>query len=82
MQDINTSLHVPVTMSMNQFVSVTLSRKQSKPTKAIMKLKWEKVDKDKFQTILINFLNSERFETLSVEEKVETVIGRTVVSRS
>ena len=73
MQDINTSSHVPVTMSLNQFVSVTLSRKQSKPTKAVMKLKWEKVDKDKFQTTLINSLNSERFETLSVEEKVETL---------
>ena len=73
MQDINTSSHVPVTMSLNQFVSVTLSRKQSKPTKAVMKLKWEKVDKDKFQTTLINSLNSGRFETLSVEEKVETL---------
>ena len=42
MQDINTLSHVPVTMSMNQLVSVTLSRKQSNPTKAIVKLKWEK----------------------------------------
>ena len=48
MQDINTSSHVPVTMSMNQIVSVTLSSKQSKPTKAVMKLKWKKVEKDKF----------------------------------
>ena len=37
----------------------------------VKKLKWDKIDKDSFQATLINSLNSEKFELVSTDEKVE-----------
>ena len=71
MQDINTSSHVPVTMSTTQYLSVTSNKRHLKSDKVVKKLKWDKIDKDRFQATLINSLNSEQFESISIDEKVE-----------
>ena len=57
MQATNTSSHVPVTMSTNQYAAVTSSNKH-KPVKRSKLLKLDKIDKDRFQTTVVNSLNS------------------------
>ena len=83
MQDINTSSHVPVTMSTTQYLSVTSNKRQHKSDKVVKKLKWDKIDKDRFEATLINSLNSEKFESVSIDEKVELLaeVMRRVASK-
>ena len=71
MQDINTSSHVPVTVSTNQYVSKTVHNKHVKTNKCVKKLQWDKINKDKFQKTWINSLNGEQFESVTAEEKAE-----------
>ena len=66
MHEFNTSSHVP-----NQSVTASIRNKHFKAVQSTKKLQWDKLDKDKFQKSLINFLNSEQFETVSTEDKVE-----------
>ena len=84
MQDINTSSHVPVTMSTTQYLSVTSNRRHHKSDKVVKKLKWDKIDNDKFEATLINSLNSEKFESVSIDEKVELLaeVMRRAASKS
>ena len=84
MHDINTSSHVPVTMSTTQYLSVTSNKRHHKSVTVVKKLKWDKIDKDRFQANLINSLNSEKFESVSIDEKVEllTDVLRRAASKS
>ena len=71
MHEFNISSHVPVTMLTNQSVTASIRNKHFKAVQSTKKLQWDKLDKDKFQKSLINSLNSEQFETVSTEDKVE-----------
>ena len=71
MQDINTLSHVSVTVCTNQYVYETVLNKHVKTNKCVKKLQWDKINKDTFQKTWINSLNSEQFESVTVEEKVE-----------